>query len=118
MPKIRQKLPFDATDAIIKYIPAEDDNIVVIATDRQKIEIHLAIYERTPLSVKSIAVWPLALANCYAKFFGRRNSDLASVVMLVDVGPKSINVVYVSSQKFAVCAFAAVRNWTSSTVKR
>lgn len=93
LPRIKQKLPFDAADAIIKCVPAEDDNIIVLATERRKIEIHLAIYERIPVSVKSIAVWPLALADCYAKFFGRRKSDLTSVVMLADVGPKNVNVV-------------------------
>ena len=93
LPKVKAKLPFDVSNAIIKYVPAEDDNIVVLATERQKIEIHLAIYERTPLQVGSIAVWPLAIASCYAKFFGRRKNDLNSVVMLVDVGPKNVNVV-------------------------
>jgi Tfp pilus assembly PilM family ATPase len=92
-PKIKGRLPFDASEAIIKYVPASDDNVVVLAAERQKIEIHLAIYERVPLSVKSIAVWPLTLANCYAKFFARRRTDFESVVMLADVGPESVNVV-------------------------
>ncbi len=91
--RIKGKLPFDAADAIIKYVPAADDNVIVLATERQKIEIHLAIYERVPLSVKSIAVWPLALTSCYVKFFGRRSTDLESIVMLADVGPERVNVV-------------------------
>jgi Tfp pilus assembly PilM family ATPase len=93
MSKIKQKLPFEPDNAVIKYIPSEKDMAVVIATDRRKIDIHLAIYERSRLSVKSIAVWPLALANCYAKFFGRRNIDLESVVMLVEPEAKNTNVV-------------------------
>ncbi len=93
MSKIKQKLPFEADNAVIKYIPAENDIAVVIATDRRKIDIHLAIYERARLSVKSIVVWPLALANCYAKFFGRRKTDLGSVVMLAEPEAKNTNVV-------------------------
>jgi len=92
-PKIKGKLPFDAADAIIKYVPTADDNVIVLATERRKIEIHLAIYERVPVSVKSIAVWPQVLANCYARFFGRRSTDLESIVMLADVGPERVNVV-------------------------
>jgi Tfp pilus assembly PilM family ATPase len=92
-PKIKGKLPFDSADAIIKYVPAEDDNVIVLASERQRIEIHLAIYERVPVSVKSIAVWPLALTSCYVKFFGRRSTDLESIVMLADMGPERVNVV-------------------------
>ena len=93
VPKIKQKLPFEPSKAVIKCIPCEDDNVIALATDRQKIDIHVAIYERIPLSVKSIAVWPLALVSCYVKFFGRRKTDVDSVVMLADVGPKNVNVV-------------------------
>jgi Tfp pilus assembly PilM family ATPase len=93
LPKMKSKLPFDATDAIIKYVPTADDNVIVLATERQKVEINLAIYERVPVSVKSIAVWPQVLANCYAKFFARRRTDVESIVMLADVGPEGVNVV-------------------------
>ena len=92
-PKIKGRLPFDENGAVIKYVPAADDNVIVLAADRRKIEINLAIYERVPLSVKSIAVWPQVIANCYARFFARRRTDLESIVMLVDIGPERINVV-------------------------
>src|SRR4030042_897449 len=63
--KIKQKLPFEPIQksTLIKYIPTEQDNVIVLATERTVIDRHLAIYERAGLSIKSIGVWPGALAN-------------------------------------------------------
>ena len=85
--KIKQKLPFEPIEknTLIKYIPAEQDNVIVLATERTVIDRHLAIYERAGLTIKSIGVWPVALANCYARFFGRRKTDLEAVVLLLDI---------------------------------
>jgi len=91
--KIKNKLPFEPDEAMVKYIPAEDDNVVVIAAQRKHIDRHLAIYEKTNLQISSIAVWPVALANCYVHFFGRRKSDIDTVVMLVDIDADRTNVV-------------------------
>jgi Tfp pilus assembly PilM family ATPase len=91
--KIKQKLPFEPDDAMLKYIPAEEDNVLVIATERKKIDRHLAIYERANLQIKSIAVWPTALINSYVKFFGRRKSDVEAIVMLLDIDTNYTNVV-------------------------
>ncbi len=91
--KIKQKLTFDFALAMIKYIPTEEDNIIVIATEREKIDRHLAIYERANLQIESIGIWPVALANSYARFFGRRKMDLQAVVMLIDIKSNSTNVV-------------------------
>jgi Tfp pilus assembly PilM family ATPase len=91
--KIKHKLPFEPDDAMIKYIPAEEDNVLVIATERKKIDRHLAIYERAELQIKSIAVWPTALINSYVKFFGRRKSDVEAIVMLLDIDTNHTNVV-------------------------
>jgi len=54
---------------------------------------HLAIYERAGLAIKSIGVWPLALANCYARFFGRRKTDLEAIVLLLDIQPDCTHLV-------------------------
>jgi type IV pilus assembly protein PilM len=93
--KIKQKLPFEPVkeNTMIKYIPAEEDNVLVMATERKVIDRHLAIYEQANLQIKSIGVWPMALANCYASFFGRRESDIKAVVMLLDIEPNCTNVV-------------------------
>jgi Tfp pilus assembly PilM family ATPase len=82
--KVKQKLPFSPDQALVKYITGEDDNFVVIATEREKINRHLAIYEKANLRIKTLGVWPLALTNSYSRFFGRRQSDLKSIVMLIE----------------------------------
>ncbi|MCU0915816.1 MAG: hypothetical protein MUC88_14835 [Planctomycetes bacterium] len=93
--KVRQKLPFEPIEknTMIKYIPAEQDNLIVMATERTVIDHHLAIYERANLAIKSIGVWPVALAQCYARFFGRRKTDLDAVVLLLDIQPECTNLV-------------------------
>ncbi len=93
--KIKQKLPFEPIqrNTLIKYIPTEQDNVMVLATERTVIDRHLAIYERAGLTLKSIGVWPVALANTYARFFGRRKTDLDAIVMLLDIQPDCTNMV-------------------------
>lgn len=91
--KIKHKLPFEPEETMIKYIPTEDDNALVIATERKKIDRHLAIYEQANLQIKSIGVWPAAMANAYTRFFGRRKSDIEAIVMLLDIEPGRTNVV-------------------------
>jgi Tfp pilus assembly PilM family ATPase len=91
--KIKQKLPFDSANALIKYIPAEEDNALVIAVERKIIDRHLAIYEKAGLAIKSIGVWPIAMAKSYTRFFGRRQADIEAVVYLLDIKPNCTNVV-------------------------
>jgi Tfp pilus assembly PilM family ATPase len=93
--KIKQKLPFEPVqeNIMLKYLPTIYDNILVIATQRTVIEGHLAIYEKAGLTIKSMNVWPVALVNCYTKLFGRRQSDLEAVVMLVNIESDYTNVV-------------------------
>ena len=40
--KIRHKLPFNPDDVMLKHIPTEDGNGIVIATERAKITKHLS----------------------------------------------------------------------------
>lgn len=90
---IKSKLPFEAENAAIKCIPSENDNVLVVATNREKINRHLAIYEHCNLQIKSIGIWPLALINSYSTFFGRRKSDVDTVAMLLDIESNGSNVV-------------------------
>ena len=89
--KIKQKLPFEPEDAMVKYVPAEQDNVVVMASERGKIDRHLAIYEKANLQIKAICAWPVALTKSYTSFFGRRKDDLETIVMLLDIGPNYTN---------------------------
>lgn len=93
--KIKQKLPFepDLDNTMLKYVQAEHENVVVMATERTIIDRHLAIYEKAGTTLKTITVWPSALINCYTAFFGRRKSDLNSIVMLICIEKNCTNVV-------------------------
>lgn len=93
--KIKQKLPFEAdqNNAMLKYVQTEQENVLVMATDRTIIDRHLAIYEKAGTTIKSISVWPTALVNCYTTFFGRRKSDLEAIVMLICIEANYTNVV-------------------------
>jgi len=93
--RIKQKLPFEPVkeNTMMKYIPMEQDNVLVIATERKIIDRHLAIYEKAGLKIKSIGVWPVALANCYTRFFGRRKTDLEAIVMIVCIEANCTKVV-------------------------
>ncbi len=93
--KIKQKLPFEPIreNAMLKYIQTEDNNAMVMATERKIIDRHLAIYEKAGLRIKSIGVWPVALTNTYTKFFGRRKADIEAIVMLVCIESNCTNVV-------------------------
>jgi Tfp pilus assembly PilM family ATPase len=83
--KIKQRLPFAPDDTMIRYIPAEDGNVVAIAVQRKIVDRHLAIYENANLNIRSIAIWPVALLNSYTSFFGRREADVGAVVMLIEI---------------------------------
>ncbi len=91
--KINHKLPFAYADAMVKCIRTEENHAVVIATERKIIDRHLAIYEHANLTIKSICVWPDALINSYVAFFGRRQSDIQTVVMLIEIDTNCTNVV-------------------------
>ncbi len=99
--KIKQKLPFEALQesTVMQYIPTEEDNVIVMATDRTIVDRHLAIYEKAGLTIKSIGVWPLSLTNCYTQFFGRRQSDREAVVMLICIETDCTNVVICRHKK-------------------
>jgi len=99
MSKLKHKLPFDADDAMIKFLPTEEDNVLVIASERKKIDRYLAIYEKANLRIKTISIWPDALANSYTSFFGRRQSDIDAVVLLIDIEANNTNVIIARHKK-------------------
>ena len=90
--KIKQRLSFPVEQVMLKYIPTEEDNVLVIVMDREKIDRHLAIYEKAGLNISTIGIWPIAIAKTYTKFFGRRKTDRESVVLILDMFPKYCNL--------------------------
>lgn len=100
MARLSEKLTFEANDALVKYVVAnaETENakeldVLVMATQRAKVDMYLAMYEKANLSVKSIHVWPFAMISSYINFFGRRKADENSVVMLLQMQPGWTNIV-------------------------
>jgi type IV pilus assembly protein PilM len=87
--KISGKLPFESKDALVQFVvtnATSETDVLVMATERTKVDRHLAIYEKAGLQVQSIGVWPLAMVASYTNFFGRRRSDVDVTVMLLEVG--------------------------------
>lgn len=91
--RIKQRLPYEPDQAMLQYISTEDDNTMVMVTEREKVNRHLAVYEQANLNIKLLGVWPLAITKTYVKFFGRRKSDVDAIVFILDIEPESCNVV-------------------------
>ena len=97
--KIKPKLPFDPSGAMVKYVVSEGQcgngemGVLVMAGERQTVDRHIAIYEKANLEICGMSVWPLAMTNSYVKFFGRRAEDREIVAMLVDIGANHTNIV-------------------------
>lgn len=91
--RIKHKLPYPADLAVTKFIATEDDNVLVMAMEKNKIEQYLSIFEQAAVKVKSINVWPAAIVNCYTSFFARRKEDVQSIVMLIDIDTEQTNLV-------------------------
>ncbi|OHB55804.1 MAG: hypothetical protein A2Y07_08245 [Planctomycetes bacterium GWF2_50_10] len=94
--RVAPKLPFDPATAMVHYVmtgAGSESEYIVMATDRVKVDHHLAIYERAGLEAQAIAIWPLAMVWSYVSFFGRRKNDLESTVMLLEIGANFTKVV-------------------------
>jgi hypothetical protein len=98
--KIKHRVPSGSSldDLVIKCVPLEQDYVLAIAAERAMIDRHLAIYERAGLDIKSIAIWPMAMVNCYARFFANPETDQDSVVMLLDIQSDHCNMVVCRGQ--------------------
>lgn len=98
MEKIAKKLPFGPEDAMIKQVLTDNNSnghydVLVMAVERQKVDRHLAIYEKAGLDIKGIGVWPVACINTYVNFFGRRQADSGMTALLIEVGTSHTNII-------------------------
>lgn len=98
MKKIAKKLPFDSKKAMIKQVLTDNNNnghfdVLVMAAEREKVDRHLAIYEKAGLNIKGIGVWPVACINAYVNFFGRRKADLDMIALLIEIGSTHTNII-------------------------
>jgi Tfp pilus assembly PilM family ATPase len=89
--RITSKLPFNPSGAMVNHVVAgssengKETDVVVMAAESVIVNRQLAIYEKAGLEIKNIGVWPLAMANSYAKFFGNRQEDADVTSMLIDI---------------------------------
>ena len=97
---VKQKLPFDTAQAMIKHVVAEQTgsnnsemDVLVMAADSVTVDRHLAIYENAGLDVQNINVWPFAMTNSFVEFFSRRREEQDKVAMLLDMGTTNSNIV-------------------------
>jgi Tfp pilus assembly PilM family ATPase len=98
--RIQKRLPFSPEDGMIRSVPVEigqtpsaEVDVIVMAAERQKVDRHLAIYEKAGLDITGMSIWPIALVNSYRHFFCRRKTDQDRVVILMDIGTHHCNVV-------------------------
>jgi len=103
--KIKEKLTFEPANAVLKYVVTEDagcngeNDVLVMAVDKKIVDRHLAVYEKAGLEIKAMSVWPSAITNSYVKFFGRRQTDMSIVSVLIDIGVDCSNIVICRHEK-------------------
>jgi len=90
--QIQNKVPYKATfeNTIIKYIPTENDHVLAIILERERIEQYLAMCDKARLKPQVFSVWPMAMANCYSLLWTQKED---AFVMLYDVAMHYTNIV-------------------------
>ncbi|MHC5082916.1 MAG: pilus assembly protein PilM, partial [Planctomycetota bacterium] len=98
--KIQKRLPFGPENALFQHVVVEtkeestsEVDVLAMATNREAINRHLAIFERTGLDVAGISIWPTAMIKSFTSFFCRRSSEQDKIAILLDVGTNHSNVV-------------------------
>jgi Tfp pilus assembly PilM family ATPase len=84
---------------VIKDLPIDNTYTLVMAIDREWVNRYLATYEEAGFEIDALYTWPEALHQCYCRFFGRRDSDQKSTVMLLDVRRDSTHAVICRQDK-------------------
>jgi Tfp pilus assembly PilM family ATPase len=94
--KVEKKLPFKGEATTIQHVVLKDDSemdIMVMATEQNKIKHHLAIFEAAGLEIQSIQTWPETMISSYVNFFSRRREDESKIALLMDIGTNHTNVI-------------------------
>jgi hypothetical protein len=96
----KKLLACGAEGALVKHIilnenknSSDEKDILILATEKFKVERHLAIFEKAGLNVKAVTVWPIVLVNCCVNIFGRRKTDADTVVLLINATATDCNIV-------------------------
>jgi Tfp pilus assembly PilM family ATPase len=96
---ISEKLSCKPSELLIKTAKGENENYVAMAIGRESVEKYIEVYKQANLNLKAIGVWPVALVNSYINFFGRRETDKKSVVMLIDLESDIVRIVICRHEK-------------------
>lgn len=99
--KLQKRLPFPVKNAIFQHLvidAGETNNsdvvdVLAISANREDINRHLAIYEKAGLEVAGISIWPTAMVQSFMNFFCRRENELVTTSILINVGTNHTNVV-------------------------
>ncbi|MEN8127438.1 MAG: pilus assembly protein PilM [Planctomycetota bacterium] len=99
--KLQKRLPFPVDNALFQHVVigngeqngSDAIDVLTISTNRESVNRHLAIYEKTGLSVTGISIWPVAMAKSFVTFFCRRQSEIDTVSILINVGTNHTNIV-------------------------
>jgi hypothetical protein len=96
----KKLLPCSAEGALVKHIilnenknSSEEKDILILATEKFKVERQLAIFEKAGLNVEAVTVWPIVLVNCCVNIFGKRKTDADTVVLLINATTTDCNIV-------------------------
>jgi len=99
--KLQKRLPFPIKNALFQHVVIDGGekngsdilDVLAISANREDINRHLAIYEKSGLEVAGISIWPTAMVQSFMSFFCRRDSEVDTTAILINVGTNHTNVV-------------------------
>jgi Tfp pilus assembly PilM family ATPase len=99
--KLQKRLPFPIESALFQHVvidageanSSDTVDVLAISANREDVNRHLAIYEKSGLEVVGISIWPTAMIQSFMQFFCRRENEQDTTAILVNVGTNHTNVV-------------------------
>lgn len=95
---VTPKLGIAPEDVLMDYLKADNENILVMATNKAELYKHLAIYEKAHLKVASVSIWPIAVFKAYGHLWARRMGKDDKPVILIDIAKSYTNIVICDSK--------------------
>jgi len=113
--QLHDKLPWPVRDAVIRHMPAATlygdegrmEERIVVAIARSEVEKYLRMAAHAGLDVAGVSVEACAIAQCFARVL-RRTSDEDRLLLFVDMGSSSTQVVVNQGRKMVFAHNLAV----------
>ena len=113
--QLDDKLPWPLSEAVIRHMPAATiygnegkmEERIVVATSRREVETYLDMATRAGLEVAGVNVGACAIAQCFSRVL-RRGSDEDRLILFVDMGSSSTQVVVNQGEKMIFARNLAV----------